>query len=213
MTASLNDTTTFSKGIWKSVYVVGVREGSAAIEHVSPRVFYLGAYPTDPLSDDDHGDFSVDVMVHFFAPAAAAGMLAVVGAWGGAPVSLPLQLPAGASNATVTLVAANNSVALWWPAQTPGAQTRYAVNVSFTPAGSVAPPVTDSRLVGFRHFALVTANDSDPGAIAGVDGSGSFTLRFRVNGASIWSRGANMVPMEELVWDGGGRARRKALRV
>lgn len=197
MTASSNDTTTFSKGIWKSVYVVGIRAASAAIEYVAPRVFYLGAYPTAPLSDESHGDFTVDVTVHLFAPAATSGTLTVTGAWG-ASADLPLELPAGPSNATVTLPAANNSVRLWWPAQTPGAQTRYAVNVSFAPSGSAAPPVSDSRLVGFRHFALVTANDSNPAAIAGVDGSGGFTMRFRVNGASIWSRGANMVPMEEL---------------
>ena len=38
-----------SKGIVRSVYLAGV--GAAAIEHLQPRVFYRGAYPTSPLSD------------------------------------------------------------------------------------------------------------------------------------------------------------------
>ena len=35
-----------------------------------------------------------------------------------------------------------------------------------------------------------------PSTLAGVDGSGAFTMRFRVNGANIWSRGSNWIPAE-----------------
>ena len=34
---------TFSKGLWKSVYVIGVNAGSAAITHMVPQIFYTGA--------------------------------------------------------------------------------------------------------------------------------------------------------------------------
>ncbi len=188
---------TFSKGIWHSVNLVGVAAGSVAIEHVAPRVFYKGAYPTAPLSDTAHGDFSVDVVFHLSSPAATTGTLAATGAWG-ASASLPVTVPAGASNFTVTLAAADNSVSLWWPAQTPGAQTLYNISATFTPAAGGAAVVATARRVGFRVFALVTGNDTDPSTLAGLDGQDGFTMRFKVNGADIWSRGANMIPMEEL---------------
>jgi beta-mannosidase len=174
---------TFSKGIWKPVYVLGIVPGSAAIEYVTPRVKYLGAYPLVPLSDDaPHGDFEVDVVVHFRAPAATSGILRVTGAWG-SEASVPVALPAGSSNVTVSLVAANNSVRLWWPAQTAGGggQPLYAVNVSFLPSsGGSWALVADSRRVGFRVFALVTGNDTDPSTLAGKDGQETYTMRFKV---------------------------------
>jgi beta-galactosidase/beta-glucuronidase len=105
-------------------------------------------------------------------------------------------LPAGPSVVTLTLPAEDNAVSLWWPAQTPGAQTLYAVNVVFTPAG--AAPVSDARRLGFRVFTMVTGNDTDPSTLIGRDGQDHFTMRFKVNGANIYSRGANMIPMEEM---------------
>lgn len=187
---------TFSKGIWLPVYLVGVKSSSAAIEHVSPRVFYNGEYPTEPLTDDSHGDFSVDVVVHMTSPAATSGTLTATGAWVGGSASVPVTLPAGASNVTVTLPAANNAVKLWWPAQTPGAQNLYNITVEFTEAGGI--PKVAMRRVGFRILTLVTGNDTDPSTLAGKDGQDGFTMRFKVNGANIWSRGSNMIPMEEL---------------
>ena len=56
----------------------------------------------------------------------------------------------------------------------------------------------DQRLVGFRVFTLVTGNDTDPSTLAGRDGQDHFTMRFKVNGADIWSRGSNMIPVEEM---------------
>ena len=187
---------TFSKGIWKSVALIGVAAGSAALEHVAPRAYYLGAYPTEPLTDSSHGDFQVNVTVHFLAPAATSGTLAVAGAWAGGSATVPVALPAGRSAVTVTLPAANNAVGLWWPAQTPGAQTLYNVSVVFTPAG--AGPVGDARRMAFRVLTLVTGNDTDPSTLAGKDGQDHFTMRLKVNGANIYSRGANMIPAEEM---------------
>jgi len=53
--------------------------------------------------------------------------------------------------------------------------------------------------VGFRVMSLVTTNDTDPVERAkdeGADGSGSFGVLWRVNGEAIWSKGANMIPMD-----------------
>ena len=202
--------TTFSKGIWKGVALIGVAAGSAALEHVAPRAYYLGAYPTEPLADGSHGDFQVNVSVHFLAPAATSGTLAVTGAWAGGSASVPVTLPAGRSIVNVTLPAADNAVSLWWPAQTPGAQTLYAVNVVFTPAG--AAPVSDVRRLGFRVVTLVTGNDTDPTTLAGKDGQDHFTMRFKVNGANIYSRGANMIPMEEMEGRSSDAAHRRLVQ-
>jgi hypothetical protein len=191
---------TFSKGIWRPAYLLGIRAGSAAIAHVAPRVYYHGAYPQAPLADAAHGDFSVNVDVHFEAPAATSGTLTAVGAWpgGAAAPAVRVALPAGNSSARVVLAAANNSVALWWPANTPGAQNLYNVSVVFTPDGAGAAPLADARRVGFRVFTLVTGNDTDPSTLAGKDGQTHFTMRFKVNGADIWSRGG------AFFWGGGG---------
>lgn len=49
---------TFSKGIWKSVYVVTVT--SAAITALVPHTFYNGSFPTAPLQDGNHAPFIVN---------------------------------------------------------------------------------------------------------------------------------------------------------
>ena len=102
----------------------------------------------------------------------------------GAPVTATLPVPAG-------------SVALWWPAGL-GAQALYTVSVVFAPSAPGATPLRLSRTLGFRTVALVTADDSDPASLEGVWGSGNLTLRWKVNGADVFARGANWIPLEEL---------------
>lgn len=97
---------------------------------VSPLVFYQGQYPTVPLLDNDHGDFKVNVVVHLFAPAATSGTVSVTGEWTDGAASLPVSLPAGDSNVTVTVFAKNNAVKLWWPAMTPGGLLPNLYNLS-----------------------------------------------------------------------------------
>lgn len=63
-------------------------------------------------------------------------------------------------------------------------------------------------------FSLVTVNDTDPTPYVGGNGSGNFTMRYKVNGANVspfflclrenyidkrkvYSRGGNMIPLEE----------------
>jgi hypothetical protein len=69
-----------------------------------------------------------------------------------------------------------------------------------------------SRRIGFRHVALVTGNDTDPGYVRssiGAEGTGSHGMYLRVNGMAMWARGSNVVPMDELegMWNDGAHRR------
>ena len=107
---------TFTYGVWKSVYLVGVEQ--AAITNVVPHTYYQGGYPTAPLADSSHGGFTVEVRVHIWAPAAGKGVLTVHGGWhaAAANTTAAFSWPAGDSNKTVVLKAdpaAGDTVELW----------------------------------------------------------------------------------------------------
>jgi beta-mannosidase len=58
-------------------------------------------------------------------------------------------------------------------------------------------------IVGFRCSALVTINDTDDAVLSNViqndmEGSGQHGMYFRVNGAVLFARGANFIPMDQL---------------
>ena len=198
---------TFTKGIWKSVSVVTV--GSAAITAVVPQIFYSGEYPVAPLTDSTHKGFAVDVKVFTWAAKEVTGTLAVTGSWSaeGDAVTMHSQavtIPKGNSSTTAKLTAAAGSVKLWWPTGH-GEQPLYNISVRFTPsaqgAQAVGAAITAGRRVGFRHFAVVTGDDTDPAyvkASVGKDGTDKLGMLWRINGAAIFSKGANMIPMEEL---------------
>lgn len=189
---------TFSKGIWRHVLAVPVQ--SAAITDVVPQIMYLGDYPVEPLRDGAHGGFDVAVRVHLWAHADGSGTLSVRGGWSGAEASTSVELRAGENTVTLKLKATAQNILLWWPIGV-GEQHLYSVSVAYKPAAAGAVAATADRRVGFRHFTLVTGNDTDPEWVAGAaskEGSGQLGMLFRVNGAAILSRGANMIPMEEL---------------
>jgi beta-mannosidase len=194
-TATSGGTRTFTKGLWKSVSLVGVE--AAAITHLVPLIYYNGTYPTSPLTDSTAGPWTVSVTTHFSAASASTGTLAVAGSFGQS-ASQQVSLPAGNSSVTLTLAVPAGAVSLWWPVGL-GAQTLYSVNATFTPSAGGSAVLTTSRSVGFRTLYLVTVNDtSDPQQYSGQDGSGDFTMRFKVNGADIYSRGGNMIPLDAL---------------
>jgi beta-mannosidase len=169
---------------------------SAAITALVPLVWYTGAYPSSTLTDATAAPFNVTVRAHFFSPQGTTGLFKVSGEWG-ATASIPITLPAGESNATLTLVA--SGIKLWWPSGY-GAQSLYSVSATFTPNAHPTAVLETSRTIGFRYAAIVTINDTDPTAVANAvngDGTGMNGMFFRVNGAAIWSRGANMIPMDE----------------
>lgn len=179
----------FTQGIWKSVYLAFI--STTAIVHVVPQIKYTGNYPTAPLVDDRSTPFEVTVNVHFTAPASVSGALTISGSWGESNTST-ITIPAGDSITSITIPA--SSVYLWWPVGL-GQQYLYDLDVVFAPTGS--QQLTTSRQIGFRVFSLVTVNDTDPTPYVGGNGSGNFTMRYKVNGANVYSRGGNMIPLEE----------------
>jgi beta-galactosidase/beta-glucuronidase len=168
-----------------------------AITHLVPHTFYQGEYPTAPLTDADKGAFEVEVRVHLWAPKAGKGTLMVASGWGTTHTVEELAWPAGESNTSVRLRAEPAEVRLWWP-QGAGPQPLYHVNASLLSKGAAhAVVAATSRRIGFRHVALVTGNDTDPNYVqraAAEQGTELHGMFFRVNGAVLFTRGANMIP-------------------
>ena len=211
---------TFTKGIWKSVYLINTLKG-VAITHIVPQIKYLGDYPTERMTDGNHAGFNVNVRVFFStssaAAAAATGDLTIDTEWGTSNTTT-ITVPTTTSNyATISIIATAKEIQLWWPNGL-GVPNVYNINITFTPTKSTNATTTKktttttttttstssimgTRSIGFRHFALVTGNDTNPEyvkASVGQDGTSDLGMFWRVNGAPIWSRGANMIPMDEL---------------
>lgn len=190
---------TFSKGLWRDAYIAVILPGAAAILHVAPLVFYEGAYPEAPLVDAAAaGPWLVSVRVLLLAPpsgAAATGTLSVSGSWGGGAASKMIDLPPGAETLVVVNVSVPAGVELWWPNGL-GQQALYIVNATWTPAVPAAAAVSSARTLGFRVVAIVTGDDTNPANLTGKDGSGDLVVRWKVNGANIVLRGADVIPME-----------------
>ena len=67
----------FTKGIWRSVYLVPVPSGSAAILHAVPTTRFVSgggsAWPVKPLPDDGSSQFTVNTTVYTWSKEAVAG--------------------------------------------------------------------------------------------------------------------------------------------
>eukprot|EP00937_MAST-01D_sp_MAST-1D-sp2_P000903 g903.t1 len=222
-TATAQGDPTFSRGILRDVYLVPVQ--FAAVAHVVPLIAYTGPYPAGPLTDATAATFNVTVDVVLWAARAvpAGGTLSVEQTWEPSAPAAERRLgalPAGESVVRVVLPPARaGAVKLWWPngVQRGGARgggggseprnnasthanTMYRLTVAYRPSPAAAP-ATAHRDVGFRVAHLITTNDTACVAdarCAAAHGSGDFTMRLRVNGASMWSRGSNVIPMEEM---------------
>jgi beta-mannosidase len=198
----------FSKGIWKSVYLVST--ASVTIEYLLPQTFYLGPYPIARLQEGQHGGFRVDVNTFLWSPEPITGQLVVNTEWGQSVSTPTLTLPAGRSNTTVSVSAAAGDIRLWWPNGL-GEQPLFWVTAEFIPQGR-SRGVLVTRQVGFKFLVLVTGNDTAPGYVANnthTDGTDSMGMMFRVNGAAFFARGANMIPLDEME----GRVNSTAVRV
>lgn len=144
----------FTRGIWKSVYLVAV--SPYAIEYVVPEVLYNGtSWPVTAWKDGD-ADFVVRTTVHIHASAAVPrAVVTATGEWGQTAQST-VALQAGTNRVVLTLEA--NGPNLWWPRGL-GAQALYSLNVSVAQVGSSDAPettISTHRRVGFRLAALVT---------------------------------------------------------
>ncbi|KAL3940829.1 MAG: hypothetical protein SGBAC_004699 [Bacillariaceae sp.] len=198
----------FSKGITKSVYLT--RVSSAAITSIVPQVYYMGDYPTQALRDGEHAGFEVEVTIHLWSPPGdIKGRLNLYGSWG-SNETLVVEWMGGDTITTLSITASAKDIKLWWP-NGMGARPHevvkrplYDVRVEFVPdpmEGLEAIAIQDSRRIGFRHFALVTGNDTDPEYVqnaTGQEGTDFTGMYYRVNGVAMWSRGANMIPMDAL---------------
>ena len=191
----------WTKGIWKAPYLVA--PAPAALTAVKALVFYTGAYPQVPLTDTTASPFVVNVTVYWWAQQPFSGSLTVGGSWAGSEnATVPVAHPGGGEgSATVALPAAG--VSLWWPnGMIPGGADNLQRGALYTVTADLvagaAAALSDARTVGFRVAHLVTANDTDPATLAGSNGSGNTTMRFKINGADAYVRGGNMIPMEEL---------------
>ncbi len=159
------------------------------------------------------------------APAAAAtnvtGQLVVSGSWpGGSVPPVQVVVPPGANSTKVTVTVPAASPKLWWP-NGMGAQNLYNVTAYFQPdipanggsgvnydalasaaaAAAAATPLQAQRTVGFKHAVLVTYNDTNATFVADalksqLEGGGHHTLMFRVNGAPLFAKGANMSELQ-----------------
>ena len=207
-----------TKGLVRSAYVAyppPQPAPPALISALATHVFYKGDYPLEPLTDTTKADFEVQVRVFVQSHAVWAGTVEVSGSWSlsAPPSSSPhLSLPPGESNITVTLAASKHDVELWWPS---GLGERPLYNVTAKLVRSDGASATAVRRVGFRVFALVTGNDTDPAWVAaneGADGSADLGMRFRVNGAALFARGGNLVPMDQLEGRNTAAAHRALVR-
>jgi hypothetical protein len=199
---------TFTFGITRSVYVINVAppqlektpeppsQAPVAVTYFVPTIFYAGDYPVSPLEDGRHAGFTVQAKLFLstVSPVPAidgvpmAVNVVVTGDWGAKNRTTATLKPSGESVVELTLHATAEQIKLWWPNGV-GPQPLYNVTAD------VAGTVTTSRTIGFRHFALVTGNDTDPKYI--VDSKAlqgntlDFGMLFRVNGAAVLSKGAN----------------------
>lgn len=202
-----------SFGIWKSVYIVPVK--TLSLHSLVVHVFYGPSaqpgnstpYPITPLVDDTAGPWTVRATANVVSGPdglADGGILMVLGEWGNnTPSMVPIGALAPNSTAAITLdiFVPAGTVRLWWPNGVNGIvgsqQPLYQVSASIILRGASVPSIVDFRKIGFRVVAIVTDDDSNPNLLQNKTGSGGLTTRLRVNGASIWARGSNAIPLDE----------------
>ena len=197
-TTTPSGTATFSRGIWKSVYTVYVEDG-LVVTDATPLVTYRGPFPTKPLSDGEHAGFTLNLTLHTRSVRAISANVSIQPSWRTTPITARMNAPAGVGSATVLINVNAEEILLWWPTGL-GAQPLYNVDVYVSTAGS-RTPLHISRRIGFRYFAIVTGNDTSAAYVdknVNVTGTDTQGMRFRINGAPIFARGANVIPMDTM---------------
>jgi hypothetical protein len=179
--------------------------------HSSITSLYTGPYmPEPPPRGNTIGPFTVRarLFIRNAQSTASAATLRLQGDWCNAAKDCSVQsnvtLPPGDSNQEILFE--NILAAPWWPNAIGLPQhdiarqytaTAYITDSSASTASSISLTVS----IGFRVAHLVTGDDSSPlkrQQLLQQDGSSNFTMRLKINGADVWARGGNMIPMEEL---------------
>jgi beta-mannosidase len=124
----------------------------------------------------------LEVTAHLASSVATRGSLFVSCA--GASTSVAARLRTGENRVVVRFSVVNPD--LWWPAGE-GPQHLYDLEVTFRDQSGASESVR--RRIGFRTLDLVTR----------ADGRASQTFFFRVNERDVYARGANWIPVDQLV--------------
>jgi beta-mannosidase len=200
---------TFSKGLIKSVYLL--HSPSIFLLHSAITSIYTGPYmPEPPPRDNTIGPFTVKarLFIRNVQSTPTSSVLKLKGNWCPAAsahqdcsVQTSVTLPPGESNQEIQFE--NIAAAPWWPNAIglPPQDVARLYSATVSVAGDSTPSISVTVSIGFRAAHLVTGDDSSSHQrhqLLQQDGSSNFTMRLKVNGANVWARGGNMIPMEEL---------------
>jgi beta-mannosidase len=198
----------FTFGIVQPLYIATV--DSVFITDMAPKIYYLGPYPQSPLWDGPADDFVVHVDVYVrcvvdTTEAQTHSFILARSTFSNETFRIPLPKLRAGDEQTISfnMTASKESIKLWWPNGL-GEQPLYMLELAIKHDNE-----SDGQLrwmqkrIGFRVASLVTVNDADVDVVEDLmehprEGSGKHGMYFRINGALLWSRGANVVPMDQL---------------
>jgi beta-mannosidase len=203
----------FSFGVIKPLYIIAAQQ--LYITDVVTKTYYLGNLSTVPMMDGPQADFQLDVEIH----------LSFVHEHGQSKQSLShtdygeilLNVPFSPSNnqtaiiipvvnissvVRYSMIVPKDRIDLWWPINM-GKQTLYELEISYRNLPANRETLWYKKKIGFRTVALITYNEYDDEHPVDTEGEGSgiHGMKFRINGALVFCRGANLVPVHQLISD------------